>query len=100
MKIRWILVLLVAVIFFLVFPELTEAQIKPICDVTCAPGTDPTISSSYRVLPINDRGIGGGILRRHFPPKPNKPAELVLGSSSYQYDVPLFFLPGRNGLNL
>lgn len=98
------LALAVAVCLFLVFMHpVMNAQIKPICDVTCAPGPDPTVSSSYRTLPINDRGIGGGIPRRHWPPKPPKPpkpSELVLGSSSYQYDVPLFFLPGRNGLNL
>ena len=94
----------VAVCLFLVFMHsVMNAQIKPICDVTCSPGPDPTVSSSYRTLPINDRGIGGGIPRRHWPPRPTKapkPAELVLGSSSYEYDVPLLFLPGRNGLNL
>jgi hypothetical protein len=98
------LAMVVAVCLFLIFMHpVMNAQVRPICDVTCAPGPDPTITSSYRVLPINDRGIGGGIPRRHWPPKPPKPpkpAELVLGSSSYEYDVPLFFLPGRNGLNL
>jgi RHS repeat-associated protein len=99
------LALVVTVCLFLIFMHpVINAQIRPICDVTCSPGPDPTVSSSYRVLPINDRGIGGGIPRRHWPPRPPpkapKPAELVLGSSSYQYNVPLFFLPGRNGLNL
>jgi RHS repeat-associated protein len=101
------LAMVVAVCLFVIFTHpLMNAQVRPICDVTCAPGPDPGTSSSYRVLPINDRGIGEGILRRHWPPKPPKspkppkPAELVLGSSTYQYDVPLLFLPGRNGLNL
>lgn len=80
-----------------------HAQIAPICDVTCSPGPDPTVSISAMTQPINDRGFAEGVPRRHFPPrrrKPPLPAELILGSSAYQYDIPLLFLPGRNGLNL
>ncbi len=95
-----LLFLAVSLAFF--SPNPAHAQVAPICDVTCFPGPDPTIGVGIRALPINDRGAGGGIPRRipPKPPKPPKPAELVLGSGSYNYDIPLLFLPGRNGLNV
>lgn len=95
--------LITAAAFILLSAFSASAQVKPVCDVTCSPGPDPTANASSLTLPINDRGFGGGIPRRHLPPihhKPPLPAELILGSSAFQYNVPLLFLPGRNGLNL
>src|SRR5215467_6305117 len=96
--VRVSLLIVITISSFFVAPTMV-AQRQPICDVTCSPGPDPTSGIGYRVLPINDRGAGGGNPRRR-PPKPPKPSELVLGSPSYNYDVPLLFLPGRNGLNV
>jgi hypothetical protein len=59
---------LLTMISILACPVVLHAQIAPICDVTCSPGPDPTAGSAYRVLPINDRGMGDGLPRRHFPP--------------------------------
>jgi len=76
-----------------------SAQTKPICDVDCVP--DPT-SSDYAAIfaarssPPNQRGDGSLIFANGGPAV----ARVQLGSSSFNNNLPLISLSGRNGLNL
>jgi hypothetical protein len=81
-----------------------NSQIEPICDVTCSP--DPG-SSTYAAtvaarpgLP-NARGLSSSIVPR--VPRSNSDAgapQVLAGSESYNYAIPILSLPGRNGLDL
>lgn len=92
---------------------LAQGSRPPLCDVTCGP--DPG-SPSYggtmqaRPLPHNSRGFsisidppapGGPRPKPPAPgPLPAPPPDVLPGSESYNYAIPILYLPGRNGLDL
>lgn len=81
----------------------TTAQIAPICDAGCGgpePPTDPSGVLARTALAAT-RGAGRPS-RPTFSPLPLQVPRgiTVEGSQSFTYAVPLFHLPGRNGLNV
>jgi RHS repeat-associated protein len=75
------------------------AQIRPICDVTCAP--DPSGSTyggavAARPKLLNARGASSPVQATGGPQQ----VPMVLGSQSYNYVVPILSLPGRAGMDL
>ena len=86
--------------------SITSAQHAPICDVTCGP--DPgssTYTGTFKARPRPENSRHGSL-----PPFPGRPpvfaegspsqARVTVGSSGYNYVIPLLHLPGRNGLDV
>jgi len=85
-------VLLVA----LTSPIELPAPIPPICDVTCEPG-DPPGSPGYDEIQLARQ------LRfqnRMLPALETPIEDVIPGSRSFNYFIPIVRLPGRNGLDL
>src|SRR5215475_10115835 len=94
-----------AALFFLlaVISASATAQVAPVCDAGCGgpePSTDPSGVLARTALAAT-RGPGS-LSRPSFSPLPLQVPRgvTVEGSQSFTYAVPLFHLPGRNGLNV
>jgi len=86
--------------------SIASAQIAPICDVTCGP--DPgssTYTGTFKARPRPEnsrRGSPASLPGRSpiFAQGSPTQAPVTVGSSGYNYVIPLLHLPGRNGLDV
>ncbi|HZI56033.1 MAG TPA: hypothetical protein VFF39_04630, partial [Verrucomicrobiae bacterium] len=90
-----------------ILPRRLAAQQQPICNVTCEPNpSSPSFTSSTiqaRALPSNNRGHGSvfdSVSAASAPSTQTAHSAVLAGSESYNYDIPILSLPGRNGLDV
>ena len=95
-----------ALLVFLSLNSVTLGQHAPVCDTTCGP--DPgssTYPATFKARPRPENGRRGSLsmLPGHSPVlaqgSPAK-APVTVGSSGYNYTIPILHLPGRNGLDV
>lgn len=97
-------------LFFLILIAIAgriAGQQQPICNVTCEPNpaspsfTGGTIQA--RSLSSNSRGrasVFDSITAASAPSDRASNTSVLTGSQSYDYDIPIMMLPGRNNLNV